>query len=66
MDVKAVKKQDAQNRLAFETHCGIIMRQTGVTKTVAMARAYIGGPGGLNALLVPGVSTTAAKPEATK
>lgn len=63
--MKAQKKQDAQNRLAFETHCGIIMRQTGVTKTVAMARAYIDGPGGLNALIVT-PAPQKAQAEATK
>lgn len=53
MDVKERKKQDAQHRLAFETHVGIIMRLDGVTKAIAQGRAYADGPGGLNALIQP-------------
>lgn len=54
MDVKEQKKLDAGNRLAFDTHVGILMRQdSGLSKAVAMGRAYAAGPSGLNSLIVP-------------
>ena len=53
MDVKEQKKLDANNRLALETHVGILMRIYGLAKPVAQARAYMAGPSGLNALITP-------------
>lgn len=53
MDVKEQKKADASNRLAFETHVGILMRIQGLSKPIATARAYMAGPSGLNALITP-------------
>lgn len=49
MDVKEQRKLDSANKLAFDTHVGVLMRLHGITKTVATGRAYAEGPGGLNA-----------------
>ncbi|QCS37276.1 hypothetical protein [Tortoise microvirus 78] len=53
MTPQEIKKRDAGDKLAFDTHVGILMRVQGLSKPVAQARAYSAGPGGLNSLLAP-------------
>lgn len=65
MDAREIKKRDAGDKLAFDTHVGLLIRTQGLSKPVAQARAYAAGPSGLNAMLVPaatGNAAAAAKP----